>query len=139
MTTSASTTFSPSRRSTTRSTPCVLGCCGPMLSTSSLVSNMAPWWMVGVSMRSLSCLGASVLGFVGPPKHPGTHEPKHRHLLDICLVSCLPQLQPVDRILHEQFARTLERIVLALRESLPVLRHQDAPPVGMSGEIHAEH
>src|SRR5206468_3583299 len=42
MTTSASTTFSPSRRSTTRSTPCVLGCCGPMLITSSFVSNIAP-------------------------------------------------------------------------------------------------
>src|SRR6478609_6935091 len=41
MTTSASTTFSPSRRRTTRSTPCVLGCCGPMLMTSSFVSNMA--------------------------------------------------------------------------------------------------
>src|SRR5574338_534067 len=41
MTTSASTTRSPSRRSTTRSTPCVLGCCGPMLMTSSLVSNIS--------------------------------------------------------------------------------------------------
>src|SRR5437773_11753833 len=42
MTTSQSTTFSPSSRSTTRSTPCVLGCCGPMLITSSFVSNIAP-------------------------------------------------------------------------------------------------
>src|SRR6185436_1185592 len=42
MTTSASTTFSPSRRKTTLSTPCVLGCCGPMLITSSSVSNIGP-------------------------------------------------------------------------------------------------
>src|SRR4051812_22463249 len=42
MTTSASTTFSPSRRRTTLSTPCVLGCCGPMLITSSSVSNIEP-------------------------------------------------------------------------------------------------
>src|SRR6476659_7629978 len=42
MITSASTTFSPSSRSTTLSTPCVLGCCGPMLITSSSVSNIGP-------------------------------------------------------------------------------------------------
>ena len=40
MTTSASTTFSPSSFSTIRSTPCVAGCCGPMLMTSSSVSNI---------------------------------------------------------------------------------------------------
>src|SRR6478735_5025104 len=55
MTTSASTTFSPSSRRTTRSTPCVLGCCGPMLITSSLVSNIAPWTVVGLS-RALPVL-----------------------------------------------------------------------------------
>src|ERR1041385_1641357 len=114
MATSASTTFSPSRRSTTRSTPCVLGCCGPMLSTSSLVSNMAPWTAPGVS----SALPV---------------------LLNVRLFFCLTQLQPVDRILHQQFARPFERIILALRKSLPVLRHQNPPAIRMSGEIDAEH
>src|SRR5215218_8241504 len=54
ITTSASTTFSPSRRSTTRSTPCVLGCCGPMLITSSSVSNIGP--CCGVGLLNISFL-----------------------------------------------------------------------------------
>src|SRR6476659_10471710 len=53
MITSASTTFSPSSRSTTRSTPCVLGCCGPMLITSSSVSNIGPCCGVGLLNVSL--------------------------------------------------------------------------------------
>src|SRR5207253_4200516 len=100
ITTSASTTFSPSRRSTTRSTPCVLGCCGPMLITSSFVSNIAPWTVPPVSSA-------------------------FPVLLNVGLVARLAQLQPVDRVLHQQLARPLERIVLPLRESLPVFRPQD--------------
>src|SRR5262249_12800432 len=107
MTTSASTTFSPSRRSTTRSTPCVLGCCGPMLITSSRVSDIWPWMICG--------------------------------LVNVGFFPRLAQLQPVDRILHQQLARAFERMVLALRISLPVFRHQDPPAIGMAGEIHAEH
>src|SRR3954467_12531146 len=114
MTTSASTTFSPSSRSTTRSTPCVLGCCGPMLITSSLVSNIAPWWMPGES----SALPV---------------------LLNVSLLARLAQLQPVDGILHQQLAGSFERIVLALRKPLPVFRHQNPAPIGVSGEVHAEH
>src|SRR5438128_6177320 len=108
MTTSQSTTFSPSSLSTTRSTPCVLGCCGPMLITSSLVSNIAPWWTVG-------------------------------ELFNLRLLLGLTQFQPVDRIFHQQLARAFERVVLPLRMALPVLGHQNAPPIGMSDEIHAEH
>src|SRR3990170_8725935 len=37
-----STMFSPSRVTTRRSTPCVLGCCGPMLSMSSSVRTVMP-------------------------------------------------------------------------------------------------
>src|SRR5512142_3381960 len=100
MTTSASTTFSPSSRSTTRSTPCVLGCCGPMLITSSLVSNIAPWTAPPVSSA-------------------------FPVLLNVGLVPRLAQLQPVFRIFHQQFARPFERIVLPLRVALPVLGHQN--------------
>src|SRR3954453_4288125 len=114
ITTSASTTFSPSRRSTTRSTPCVLGCCGPMLITSSLVSNIAPCTVPPVS-RALPVL------------------------LNVGLLARLAQLQPVFGVFHQQFAGTFERIVLPLREPLPVVRHQDAAAMGMVGEIHAEH
>src|SRR5258708_34464402 len=114
MTTSASTTFSPSRRSTTRSTPCVLGCCGPMLITSSLVSNIAPWTVVGLS---------SALPVV----------------LNVRLVARRAQFQPGDRVFHQQLAGALERIVLPLREALPVVRHQNAPAIGVAGEVHPEH
>src|SRR3989442_12351059 len=131
MTTSASTTFSPSRRNTTRSTPCVLGCCGPMLITSSLVSNIAPWWIVGV------LAGVPVIFFyfvVGPHPQdvcrarsslarlclnrlPACSGNSHSAglqacLFDISFFSCLPQLEPVQRVFHEQLARTFERIVL---------------------------
>src|SRR3954451_15821048 len=114
MTTSASTTFSPSRRRTTRNTPCVLGCCGPMLITSSLVSNIAPWTVFGVS----SALPV---------------------LLNVRLFARLAQLQPVFGVFHQQFAGALERIILALREPLPVVGHQDPAPIGMAGEVDAEH
>src|SRR5690348_3621958 len=107
MTTSASTTFSPSRRRTTRSTPCVLGCCGPMLITSSLVSNISPWMVCG--------------------------------LFNVHLFARLAQLQPVERIFHQQLAGAFERVILALREALPVFRHQYAPAIGVAREVHAEH
>src|SRR4029077_1714730 len=114
MTTSASTTFSPSSRSTTRSTPCVLGCCGPMLITSSLVSNIAPRTVPGVS-RALPVL------------------------LNVGLFARLAQLQPVQGVFHQQLTGSFERVILPLRESLPVVRHQDAAPIGMPGEVHPEH
>src|SRR5262245_8454871 len=114
MTTSTSTTFSPSSRRITRSTPCVLGCCGPMLMTSSSVSNIAPRIVSG---------GAFMNG----------------ELLNLGLFLRLSQLQPVDRVLHEQLARSLERVILALGESLPVLGHENAPAIRMPDEVDAEH
>src|SRR3979409_2631159 len=114
MTTSASTTFSPSSRSTTRSTPCVLGCCGPMLITSSLVSNIAPRTVPGTS----SALPV---------------------LLNVRLFARLAKLEPVERIFHQQFARTFERIILPLRKALPVVWHQNTPAIGVPGDVHPEH
>src|SRR3954468_4470398 len=109
MTTSASTTFSPSRRRITRSTPCVLGCCGPMLITSSFVSNMAPCTVCGCT------------------------------LLNVCFFPLLAQFQPVQRVLHKHLAGSLERVVLALRIALPVFGHQDPSAIGVAGEINTEH
>src|SRR6266851_7754671 len=75
---------------------------------------------------------------------PGTDEGPStknsgRRLLYIRLFPGLAQLEPVERILHQQLARSLERIVLPLRKSLPVVGHQDAPPIGVAGEVHPEH
>src|SRR5262245_26091817 len=131
MTTSASTTFSPSRRSTTRSTPCVLGCCGPMLITSSLVSNMAPWRIAGV-LTIQESLVTSPWSVLGPAS-------RSRVLFNLRLVPCLPQPQPVERVFHQQLAGSLERIVFSLGKALPVLRHQDPPPIGMASKVDAEH
>src|SRR6267143_1562468 len=176
MTTSTSTTFSPSRRRTTRSTPCVLGCCGPMLITSSLVSNIAPWCTVGVAIRSTvpaycrdSGLGIWDSGFglwdsphANPAFRTRIPNPESRiptavsfefrtripnpesriptsFSFDVRLFPRLAQLEPVDRVFHQQLARPFERIVLALREALPVFRHQDAPAIGVPGEVHPEH
>src|SRR6188474_54602 len=82
-----------------------------------------------------------VLRFCVPPNGERSTENGERRacLLDVRFVPRLPELQPVEWILHQQFPRTFERIVLALRMSLPVFRHQDPPPVGMSREVHAEH
>src|SRR5262245_50873076 len=118
MTTSQSTTFSPSSRKTTRSTPCVLGCCGPMLITSSLVSNISP--------RTVSVCTPQPF-------------PLPFALFDLRLFLRLAQLQPVQRIFHQQLAWSLERVVLALWEPLPVFGHQNSPPIGMARETHPEH
>src|SRR5215213_1244436 len=50
------TTRSPSRVSLSRSTPCVAGCCGPMLSTMSVVAKPLPIAAV-TSIRSVSHAG----------------------------------------------------------------------------------
>src|SRR5688500_15304647 len=50
MTGTHSTTFSPDSFSTSRSTPCVDGCCGPMLRMSSSVSSPSSVCTVGSSM-----------------------------------------------------------------------------------------
>src|SRR5579871_749032 len=69
MTHSRPRTFSPSSRKITRNTPCVAGCCGPMLMTSSFASRKV---LSGVSRsrcersvidHSLSEIGVSYEGF----------------------------------------------------------------------------
>src|SRR5215831_16598960 len=86
-----------------------------MLITNSLVSNMSP---------RTSC------DWVSKAVVP---------LLNVGLFLGLTKLQPVLRVLHQQLAGPLERIVLALRKSLPVFGHQNPAAIGMSGEVHAEH
>src|SRR5580698_7749921 len=46
-------TFSPSSRRITRSTPCVAGCCGPMLMMSSLASRKVLSWLPSSSGESV--------------------------------------------------------------------------------------
>src|ERR1019366_9990257 len=91
-------TFSPSSLRMTRSTPCVEGCCGPMLSTSSVESRKVE---SGI-LASLAAFNAQVL-------------------------------------LHPALVLLNNRIVLAQRIALPFLGHEDAPQVGVAGELDAEY
>src|SRR3954471_13825582 len=108
MTMSEPTTRSPSRCRTTRSTPWVLGCCGPMLRTSSVVSNISRVSRCErAPARSLDVLGAA-------------------------------HAQPVHRIFHQHLAGPFERVVLPLRMALPLLGHEDAAQVRMPGKRDPE-
>ena len=90
-------TFSPSSFRITRSTPCVDGCCGPMLRTSSVESR---------NVDSGMCYCAA---------------------FD-------PQV-----LLHPALVLLQNRVVLAQRVALPLVRHQDAAHVRVAGELDAEH
>src|SRR5277367_1574037 len=61
MTHSRPRTFSPSSRRITRSTPCVAGCCGPILMTSSLASRNG---FSGVSRSRFESVMGSVMNSV---------------------------------------------------------------------------
>src|SRR5438034_11778089 len=57
---------------------------------------------------------------------------------NVTLFNLIPQLEPVERILHQQLARSFERIILALRVTLPFVGHQDPAEVRMAVEPDAE-
>src|SRR5688572_13867419 len=62
MTHSVPSTFSPSSFRITRSTPCVEGCCGPILMTISLASRKVAWGVASVvAMILLAALDVQVL------------------------------------------------------------------------------
>src|SRR5438552_8511800 len=105
---SASRTISPSSFSRTRSTPCVLGCWGPMLSS--------------IHSASGSCSGpkASWVTRVSTPATDGI------------------RLQSVKFLVAEDDRLPEGDVVLAQREPFPGFRHQDAAQVGVAVEADAE-
>src|SRR5690606_37731658 len=127
-------TVSPSSSSTSRSTPWVDGCCGPMLTTifsSSIGSRPArtssqsapvtvktlPSGVSWTGAYPVVMVGTSVPGsLVGPP---GV---RRRDLGAL--------------VLHRHPA---ERVVLPLRVALPVVRHQNSGQPGVAVEDDAEH
>src|SRR6185503_3368483 len=104
----ASFMTSPSARTTKRSTPCVEGCCGPMLSVMSSVTTPPS--------ESERCTSTS---------NPA------RLIASSCLEQALSRGR--DAVV---FLRLHE--ILAKRMSRPVLRHQDAAEVRMVLEGHAQ-
>src|SRR5262245_14886997 len=105
---SASFMTSPSARTTNRSTPCVEGCCGPIERVMSSVTRPPP--------SSARCTSTS---------NPA------RLIASSRLQQALPGrrnavvLLGLDEVLAERMAR-------------PVLRHEDAPEIGVAFEAHAE-
>src|SRR5215471_18565681 len=95
---SVPSTFSPSSFRITRSTPCVDGCCGPMLRTSSVESRK----VASAIPRSLPAWDSQIL-------------------------------------LHPPIVLLQNSVVLAQRESLPFIGHQDSPHVRVPGEFDPEH
>src|SRR5438270_9474942 len=103
MSASASRTTSPSSFKRTRSTPCVLGCWGPILSSIHSVDG--------------SCSGPNGSGAGPGPKGSCA-----------TLVSATDRvgLQPLELLIAEDHRLTEGDIVLSQRMAFPALGHQDA-------------
>src|SRR5207237_10906974 len=106
MSASASRTISPSSLSRTRSTPWVLGWCGPMLSS--------------IHSASGSCSGPIGSWAISVLTTDGVG------------------LQPFEFLIAEDHRLPKGDVILAQREPLPALWHEDAPQVGMTVEGDAE-
>src|SRR5512144_227437 len=107
---------SPSSSSNRRKTPCVEGCCGPMFSrmVSPSMARFETRCLISSKLTDCSCVMPSLLGV---------------------------RLTHVDLVEVESELRLLvtERVILAQRIALPVVRHQDAAQVRMPFEEDAEH
>src|SRR5579872_4779750 len=103
-----SCTTSPSVLSSSRKTPCVLGCCGPMLTSISSVRTS------NSTIRGSSiCNGIVTLAYAACP------------FFD-------PLLTPADSVV---FQRKL--VIFSQRVPHPIFRAQNSPQVRMAGEIDA--
>src|ERR1035437_1687360 len=114
------TIASPSISSTRRSTPCVDGCCGPMLSTIEC-SPMPPVpWLCASAMTS------SIPGMIKSGAATGAMEP-----------AFASNLEP--RTLNPLYLSVaFDGIVLAQRMAFPVFRHHDPREARMAGKVDAE-
>src|SRR5579872_5901479 len=110
-----STTVSPSSCSTRRSTPCVLGCCGPMLT-------------VIVSLRS-----SGTARFSGLASRCSGLVARLRFARQSVAFDVLPEFFRcyLKRLSHLRRTTDLHRRILAQRETLPVFGHEKPPGIGM--------
>src|SRR3954451_18836986 len=133
MTTRALVTVSPSRSMTSRSTPCVDGCCGPMLTTSRSdwcgsaprVASHSPPVTVYTRPSVVSrepAYGSDVVVMAGPSSPVGA-----------------PRVRRRDRGALVLDRDAAERVVLALRVTVPVVGHEDPGERRVAVEDDAEH
>src|SRR6185503_10897696 len=109
---SADTMLSPSSSSTSLNTPCVLGCCGPMLTVIVSLRNSG--------MHSLPCSWR--LRVPGGVLASQPHVPRKFFGREL-------QWRPRRRVLAN-----LHRVVFAQRMPDPVVGHQDPPKIRMTVE-----
>src|SRR3984957_13318351 len=95
---------SPSSSSSRRSTPCVEGCCGPILSVMTRGLTVAGFTSGAVSATLVITVSLTLFLFSDPSSDtvPG------------------------------------DVVILSQRMPLPIVRHHDAPQIGMVAEAHAE-
>src|SRR5437868_14995958 len=121
---SASRTTSPSSFSRTRRTPCVLGCCGPMLSSTQSVGGSC-------SGPNGSCAGPGPNGSCAGPGPNG---------------SCTTRVSATDRVGLQPFKLLVTEddrlgegdVVLAQWMAFLALRHQEPSQVRVAIARHAE-
>ena len=120
-------TSSPSSSIMRRSTPCVDGCCGPMLmiivSPSSSSGHMPP--PVSTTSRVRDALAQLLRALVGLA-------------LEALLFGSSCIVHRGTRVAFERHRDTRGRVVLAQRVAVPVVGHEDAREVGMAVEVDAE-
>src|SRR5437588_1115806 len=121
---SASRTISPSSFSRTRSTPCVLGCWGPMLSSIQSVGDSC-------SGPNGSCVGPGPNGSCAGPGPNGSCAMR---------VSATDRvgLQPFELLVTEDDRLAEGYVILAQRMAFPALRHQQPAQVRMAIELDPE-
>src|SRR2546422_4982270 len=121
---SASRTRSPSSFSRTRSTPCVLGCWGPMLSSIQSVG-------CSCSGPNGSCAGPGPNGSCAGPGPNGSCTMR---------VSATDRvgLQPFKLLVAEDDRLAEGNVILSQRMAFPGLGHQQPAQVGVRVELDAE-
>src|SRR6266567_7388859 len=121
---SASRTTSPSSFSRTRSTPCVLGCWGPMLSSIQSVGG--------------SCSGPNGSGSGPGPNGSWAGPGPNGSCATRVSATDRVGLQPFKLLVAEDDRLTEGDIILPQRMALPALRHQQPAQVRVPVELDAE-
>src|SRR4029453_233602 len=133
-------TVSPSSSSMSRSTPCVDGCCGPML-------RIIVWSSEG-SSSAIAATSASDIRRTAPTSRISSAAPapwRGASSWDPSDVRMAASVEAVvtasPGVLHalELHGDRTHGMVLAQREPVPVLRHQDAGQVGVARELDPIH
>src|SRR5208282_1337922 len=122
----ALTTFSPSSSRSTRSTPCVEGCCGPMLRTIVFVAPAA------VSTVVMGCQSAE-RNLV--PFQP--NRPRNANAYPVQVASNGPNGHFLHRV-GTALAFALRRKITAERKTFEAIGQEDAAQVRMAGKLDAK-